>query len=81
MKSIDAPLKPAIAANYDFTLGTPTIRQKISEARPPLDLALARRECENFEEANELLSDTENGQGLPSWVKEPINSFWGTGRR
>lgn len=40
LKELDAPLKLVIAGNHDFTLDTPSFKQKVQDARPPLELAL-----------------------------------------
>ena len=44
LKSIDAPLKLAIAGNHDFTLDASAFNQKIADASPPLDPTLVTKE-------------------------------------
>lgn len=60
LKDIDAPLKLVIAGNHDFTLDIPTFKQKISEALPPLDPGLARKEYGDYGESRQLLEQAKD---------------------
>lgn len=57
LKKIDAPLKLVIAGNHDFTLDTPSFKQKVEQARPPLEPALVIKEYGDYDEAEKLFSD------------------------
>ncbi|EXJ66416.1 uncharacterized protein A1O5_10568 [Cladophialophora psammophila CBS 110553] len=57
---IDAPLKLAISANHDFTLGDVAFRNKVAEATPPLDLKLVEKEYGAIEGARRLWEDAKD---------------------
>ena len=44
LKSIDAPLKLAIAGNHDFSMDASAFKEKVADAVPPLDPALVSKE-------------------------------------
>lgn len=59
LKSINAPLKLAIADNHDFTLDTPFFKRKIAEAKPPLDPDLVKKEFGDHGEVQRLLAESD----------------------
>ncbi|POS71866.1 Ser/Thr protein phosphatase [Diaporthe helianthi] len=59
LKKIDAPLKLVLAGNHDFTLDTPSFKQKIEQARPPLEPALVTKEYGDYGEAEQLFAGAE----------------------
>ena len=54
---IQAPLKLVIAGNHDFTMDIPAFREKIANARPPLDPDLVRKVYGDYGEARQLFED------------------------
>ena len=63
LRRINAPLKLVIAGNHDFTVDILNLKQKISEARPPLDPELIRKEYGDFGEARQLF-EKEKDRGI-----------------
>ena len=57
LMEIDAPLKLVIAGNHDFTLDEPVFKEKVAQARPPLDAHLVRKVYGEYGEAKQLLED------------------------
>ncbi|KAI1129176.1 ser/Thr protein phosphatase family protein [Nemania abortiva] len=57
LQDLDAPLKLVIAGNHDFTLDTPTFKQKVSEAAEPLEPKLVRREYGDYGEVRRLFDE------------------------
>jgi hypothetical protein len=60
LKSIDAPLKLAIAGNHDFTLDDVAFEKKVIEAVPPLDPELVAKEYGTIGKAKQMFRDAEN---------------------
>ncbi len=57
LMDIQAPLKLVIAGNHDFTLDIPTFREKVANARPPLDPELVKKIYGAHGEARQLFED------------------------
>lgn len=60
LNDINAPLKLVIAGNHDLTMDIPLFKQKLSEARPPLDLDLVRKEYGDYGEARQLFEQAKD---------------------
>lgn len=56
LNKINAPLKLVIPGNHDFTLDTPSFKQKVAQAQPPLDPALVTKEYGAYGEAEQLFA-------------------------
>lgn len=59
LKKLDAPLKLVIAGNHDFTLDIPSFKQKVEDARPPLEPALVKKEYGDYGEAERLFLEAQ----------------------
>lgn len=57
---IQAPLKLIIAGNHDFTLDTPTFKEKVANAWPPLDPDLVGKVYGDYGEARQLFDDAKS---------------------
>ena len=57
LMDIQAPLKLVIAGNHDLTMDIPVFKEKVAEARPPLDLDLVKKAYGNYGEARQLFED------------------------
>ena len=59
LKAINAPLKLVIAGNHDFTLDTPTFKQKVLHAGQPLEVEEVRKAYGDYGEARRLFTEAE----------------------
>lgn len=59
LKGIYAPLKLVVAGNHDFTLDIPSFKQKVEDARPPLEPALVAKEYGDYGEAEQLFLEAQ----------------------
>lgn len=59
LKEIDAPLKLVIAGNHDFTLDIPSFKQKVEDARSPLEPALVTKEYGDYGGAERLFFEAQ----------------------
>ncbi|KAJ4153562.1 hypothetical protein LMH87_010045 [Akanthomyces muscarius] len=64
LRRIDAPLKLVIAGNHDFTLDTPSFKQKIREIKPRLEPTLVKKFYGDYEEARQLLLNAKEEHGI-----------------
>ena len=57
LMDIEAPLKLVIAGNHDFTMDISAFREKVAQARPPLDPDLVRKVYGDYGEARQLFEN------------------------
>ena len=57
LQDINAPLKLVIAGNHDMTMDIPTFRKKVTDAKPPLDPDLVKKEYGDYGAARQMFED------------------------
>lgn len=73
LRNLKAPLKLVIAGNHDFTLDEPVFRQKVNEAKPPLDPNLVIKEYGDYGQVRGLFAEAQEHNIL--LLEEGIHNF------